>query len=184
MLDVEEYLHLALHASSVKDHHACLRYLREALQLEPRNARVLYLLAAQHAELGLIDRGIAGMRAALEREPKLDIARFQLGLMLMDTGRAGEAREHFAQLGASADQALRAYADAITALADNDAAAAQEKLRMGLTFPTANPALLENMRRLLERLSQQVEAPKPGGRPAESSAGSEAGQVFLGAYRK
>jgi len=82
--DTDEYLHLALHANSVRNHHACMAYLKELLAREPRHAKAIYLLAAQHAELGLHERAIAGMRAALALEPAIEMARLQLGLLLLD----------------------------------------------------------------------------------------------------
>lgn len=83
MFDADEYLHLALHASGTGDHHACMRYLEEVLQREPRSACAIYLLAVQHAELGLTQRAITGIKTALSIDPDLEIARFQLGLLLM-----------------------------------------------------------------------------------------------------
>lgn len=183
MLDVEEYLHLALHASSVRDHHACISYLREALQLEPRNARALYLLAAQYAELGLIPRAITGMQTALSIEPDLEIARFQLGLMLLDHQRAPEAKEQFAQISTSADPALRTYAEAMLAIADDDPSTAKTRLTEGLSLPPSNSALAAGMRRLLERLSRQDAAP-PAPERQSSTHASEPQSMFLGAYRQ
>jgi hypothetical protein len=88
MLDVEEYFHLALHASSISDPHACMSYLDEVLQLQPANARALYLRAVQHAEVGLTERAVLGIETALSIEPGLEIARLHLGLLrLFDRGR-------------------------------------------------------------------------------------------------
>ena len=73
MLDAEEYFHLALHASAMGDHHACMTHLEEVLQRQPRNARAIYLLAVQHAELGLLQRAVAGIKTALMIEPDLEL---------------------------------------------------------------------------------------------------------------
>jgi hypothetical protein len=51
-LDADEYFQLALHASATRNSHACMQYLKELLEQEPRHAAGLYLLAAQHVELG------------------------------------------------------------------------------------------------------------------------------------
>lgn len=74
MLDAEEYLALAVHASSVKDHHTCLTYLDEVLRRQPSNASALLLRAVQHAELGLTTRALRGLEAALEINPGLEVA--------------------------------------------------------------------------------------------------------------
>lgn len=178
MLDPDEYLHLALHASSVGDRHACMSYLKEVLKQQPQNAVALYLLAAQHAELGLIERAIAGMQAALVVDPGLQTARFQLGLLLMDRHRAHEALEHFRVLGGSSNPALRRYAPAMASLVNGDATAAREQLAQGLAEDSGHGALSALMQRVLDRIS--VPSESAGSAPA-SQEGS--GEVHLGAYR-
>ena len=134
MLDAEEYFHLALHASGVGDHHACMTYLEEVLQLQPRNARAIYLMAVQHVELGLTQRAIAGIKTALSIEPDLEIARFQLGLLLMfDSNQPREAKDYLGRLCRSKNRALRAYSEAMIAMADNEPALARQKLAVGLS---------------------------------------------------
>jgi tetratricopeptide (TPR) repeat protein len=173
MLDAEENLQLALHASSAREHHACIAYLREALQQEPRNGKALYLLAVQHAELGLLDRAIDGMHAALAFEPSLEVARFQLGLLLLDRRRPAEAKQQFAKLDQSSDAALRMCCEALIALADNAVLVAQEKLAVALSLKSANSALHALIQRLLEKL-----AGEGASRPLEPRE-----QIRFGAYQ-
>src|SRR5262245_41028534 len=132
MLDAEECLHLALHASSIGDHHACIAYLKEGLKQQPADARAIYLLATQHAELGLIERAIGGMQAALAIEPGLEIARFHLGLLLLDRNRAADAKEQFLRLAGAGNRALRLCSDAMVALADGDRAATRDRLSLAI----------------------------------------------------
>lgn len=176
MFDIDEYLHLAIHANSVGNHHACMSYLKEALQQQPGHATAIYLLAIQHAEIGLFERAISGLRASLAIEPDLEIARFQLGLMLMDLKRPTEARPQFAALNGSRDPALCAYCEGMIALVDDNLMLAREKLALGLSYPAANPALSALMLRLLDSLAKAYPAAliKPQA-PGE--------QLFLGAYR-
>ena len=153
MLDAEEYFHLALHASSMGDHHACMTYLEEVLQREPRNARALYLRAVQHAELGLTQRAVAGIKIALSIEPDLELARFQLGLLLLfDVSQPAEAKEYLQRLSRSQDRALRAYSEAMIALVDNELVLARQKLAIGLSESSPDSQLPMLMRRLFERL--------------------------------
>lgn len=177
MLDTDEYLHLALHASSVGNHHACMTYLKEVLQREPRQATAIYLLAVQHAELGLFARAIDGMKAALAIEPRLEIARFQLGWLFLNAGQMPQAREHFTTLGGTADEAMRAFAEAMIALTDNKMTLAREKLALGLSRKATNPALSNLMRGVLERLATQADPPAAAATPTNEP-------VFLGAYGK
>jgi tetratricopeptide (TPR) repeat protein len=182
MLDAEEYFHLALHASSVGDYHSCLTYLNSALKQQPRNANALYLLAVQHAELGLANRAMGEIQAALAIEPGLsgnarDMARFQLGLLLLfDRKRAAEAKEQMMHVTASGDATLRTYAEAVIAVADNDAGRAIDLLRAALSQPAGIPALAVLMQRLLDRLSQ---AQAPAGQGSEEPKPQSA---YLGAY--
>ena len=134
-LDADEYFHLALHASSVGDPHACISYLEEVLQLQPANARALYLRAVQHTELGLTDRAVSGIREALAIDPALEIARFHLGLLLLfDRDRAKEAMEYLHELRGSSNHDLRRYAQALEALVDHQFPPAREKLALGLAM--------------------------------------------------
>ena len=153
MLDADEYFHLALHASSMGDHHACMTYLEEVLQREPCNARALYLRAVQHAELGLIQRAVAGIKTALSVEPDLDIARFQLGLLLLfDINQPTEAKEYLQRLRCSPDRALRAYSEAMIAIVDNELTLARQKLAIGVSESSPDSQLPMLMRRLFERV--------------------------------
>jgi len=160
MLDAEEYFHLALHASGAGDHHACMTYLERVLQREPHNARAIYLLAVQHAELGLLQRAIAGIKAALSIEPDLEIARFQLGLLLMfDNNAPQEAKHYLERLGGSENRALRAYSQAMIAIADNEPVLARQKLAIGLAETSPDSPLSALMRRLFERVSNGIGLP-------------------------
>ncbi len=180
MYDLEEYLHLALHANAKRDPHACIGYLKEALRVDPRNAKAIYLLAIQHAEIGLIDRGIAGLTKVLSVEPTFEMARLQLGLLLLDRHRTTEARELFAMSRASADPALRALAEGLALVADGHTATAAEKIRAGLAIPASNPSLQVLARGVLARLEQMPAAAHPPGK--ESAHAESDRRLFMGAY--
>ncbi|MDH1104512.1 hypothetical protein N5C55_27635 [Pseudomonas otitidis] len=175
MLDASEYLHLAIHASQQDDHHAALNYLGQALELEPENAAVRYFLAAEHAELGLYERAVSGMKEALALDEGLDIARFQLGLLSLQLQRLEEAREAFATLAdRTVDEGLKAFSSAYLDLLDEKVSDACRKLEHGLAVCT-NEALVRDMSRVLGSLAE--------GDGAEAVKGEETGSVYLGAYR-
>jgi tetratricopeptide (TPR) repeat protein len=173
-LDADEYFHLALHASSVGEHHACMSYLAEVLQQQPAHARALYLRAVQHSELGLTERALSGIRSALAIEPGLEIARFHLGLLLLfDRNRPEEAKEYLGRLLGSADHSLRTYAEAMIAFADGDKPQAREKLALGLAQTSSNQPMTQLMKRLLDAISE----------PGAAGGEAERGHMLLGAYR-
>jgi tetratricopeptide (TPR) repeat protein len=162
MLDAEEYFHLALHASAMGDHHACMTYLEEVLQREPRNARAIYLLAVQHAELGLLQRAVAGLKTALLIEPNLELARFQLGLLLLFDGNEPiEAKGYLHRLRTSQNRALRAYSEAMIAVCNNEPMLARQKLALGLSASSPDSPLAMLMRQVFERLLSSPDDQEP-----------------------
>jgi tetratricopeptide (TPR) repeat protein len=153
-LDADEYFHLALHASSASDPHACISYLDEVLQRQPANARALYLRAVQHADLGLTRRALSGINEALAIEPALEIARFHLGLLLLlERNRCEEARRSFLELAGSADPTIRTSAQALAALVDNDIAPARAMLALNFAQTAKDPALTALLARVFEQVA-------------------------------
>ncbi|MCZ4324661.1 tetratricopeptide repeat protein [Pseudomonas anguilliseptica] len=178
MLDASEYLHLAIHASQENNHHAALNYLNQALQHEPNNPAIRYFLAAEHAELGLFERACSGMEEALELDPSMDVARFQLGLVYLQLQRTEEARHAFSTLHSLAqEENLKAFADAYLHLLDEKREDAIELFERGLA-DCENLALKGDMTRVLASL-------KNVDQPVALETDSEAETpIFLGAYRE
>jgi hypothetical protein len=130
-----------------------MTYLEEVLQRQPRNARAIYLLAVQHAELGLTARAAAGIKTALLIEPDLELARFQLGLLLLfDNNEPIEAKGYLDRLRTSQNRALRAYAEAMIAICDNQMSLARQKLVVGLSESSPDSPLALLMRRVFESM--------------------------------
>ncbi|MCP2020401.1 UNVERIFIED_ORG: tetratricopeptide (TPR) repeat protein [Pseudomonas reinekei] len=174
MLDASEYLHLAINASQNGDHHAALNYLNTALELEPKNAAVHYFRAAEHAEIGLLERAHAEMIDALELNPEMDIARFQLGLLSLQLSKMDESRGAFESLlRTSRDMSLREFSSAYLELLNENTQDAIARLTQGL-IDCPNPALKADMERVLASLSAS---------PSLKSPNMAEPAVFLGAYR-
>ncbi|MBX8528745.1 hypothetical protein K5D32_03700 [Pseudomonas cichorii] len=174
MLDASEYLHLAINASKKGDHHAALDCLNTALELEPKNAAIHYFRAAEHAELGMMERAHAEMVGALELNPEMDMARFQLGLLSLQLSKVDEARNAFDSLSAkSPDISLREFSGAYLELLNENTETAINRLTMGLAS-CSNAALKADMKRVLSSISDTSNVPLPD--KAEPA-------LFLGAYR-
>lgn len=152
-LDNEELLRLALDAMNGQRDAEAVVMLKTLLERDPRNAHGLYLLAAQHAQMGLLDRAEAGFREVVAIAPDLATARFQLGQLLVLKGAAAEADRLLAPLKTQADS-LGAYARALVAVGREDVPAAVTELTAGLSLPQEIPALAADMQRLLDRLQQ------------------------------
>ena len=176
-LDVEEYWQLAMHAGAARDHHAALTYLKKLLGLQPGHVDAMYLLALQHAEIGLTPRAIDGLKRVVAREPDFAVARFQLGMLLVRAGEVAAARREFATFRSHPDQALCMFADGMTAVADKNHAVAVQKIRNGLSISLSGTPMWATMRSLLEMLTS---AQEPAATSTHASQGSEA---VVQAYR-
>lgn len=179
MLDAKEYFHLAINAMARDEHHAALNYIKEVLALEPHNANALYLLGAEHAELGLYDRAIEEIEQALRIDPNIEMARFQLGLLYLKAGQVDGAIQAFTHLAAHAQtDSLRSYAAGLVALCKDDIAVAREKLALGLSGDNNNLALKKDMQELLNKLLDGAAVINQQESPEDSAPAS----IYLGAY--
>jgi len=154
LLDDEELLSLSLDAiNNARDEDAVV-LLKVLVNRTPTLAMGHYLLAAQHAQLGLFERAEGEFRRVTELAPGFAMARFQLGQLLLVKGDAEGAISQFNAL-CDEDSALRAYADGLSALAGEQAGAALAALRRGLALPQAVAALTGDMQRLVDQLQAE-----------------------------
>jgi tetratricopeptide (TPR) repeat protein len=175
-LDNDELLRLALDAINNDRDADAVVMLKTLLERDPGHVFATYLLAAQHAQMGMMDRAEAGFRAVVQQAPDFPIARFQLGQLLLVKGAGEEARHVLAPLTAGRE-ALGAYARGLSAAALEDLSTALSELEAGLALPQEIPALELDMRRLLSRL--QGIAIETAASPAPASSSSA---LFLSNY--
>ncbi|WP_167285116.1 tetratricopeptide repeat protein [Marilutibacter alkalisoli] len=155
-LDNEELLRLSLEAINVDRDADAVVMLKTLVEREPSHHLGRYLLAAQHAQMGLFDRAEEGFRAVLAQDPGLPAARFQLGQLLVMKGLGGEAGRILQPLTGQED-ALGAYARALSAIAEEDRVAAIRELQAGVALPQEIPALAADMQRLLAQLQRDAD---------------------------
>lgn len=146
-LATADLLRLALDAIHQARDVEAVRLLQRVLEREPDNLHVQYLLAIQHAQLGLFDRAEERLRAVLAVLPEFVVARFQLAQLLLMRGTAKDACEWLAPVLAQADP-LGAYARGLSAAAEGDRDRACAVLEAALRLPQPVPALAGDMRRL------------------------------------
>lgn len=155
-LDTDELLRLALGAMSRDRDADALVMLKTLLEREPGHVYGRYLLAAQYAQLGIMDHAESGFREVVASAPDLGIARFQLGQLLLLKGASDEAVAVLEPLAATpAGAALADYAGALIAVAAEDVAGAVAGLQSGLARPQEIPALAGDMQRLLDQLQSR-----------------------------
>jgi Flp pilus assembly protein TadD len=174
-LDAEELLRLCLDAINNDRHADAVEMLKTLLDRDPDHVFATYLLAAEHAQLGMMDRAEAGFRRTVELAPAFEIGRFQLAQALLVRGDEDGARQALDPLTASGTEgALPHYARALLATCDEDLPRALEALDAGLAMPQEIPALAEDMRRLRAELGAATGAIAPAAAPS----------MFLSAYGK
>lgn len=176
----EELIYMSLQAMNASRDEEAMALLAALLEREPEHAQGIYLLAAQHAQLGMLDQAEAGFRKAMTLVGnEFPMPRFQLGQLLMVQDRPGEAVDVLLPLTNAADPALRAYANAFIALAAQQVADAIAALREGLQHPQSIPVLADDMRRLAADLERSLGVPDE----APAITGSVA-SMLLSNYQK
>ncbi len=176
MLDAQEYLHLAIKSSQAGSHQAALEQLHHCLALEPDNAAANFLMAAEHAELGLFERAIDGMEKALSINPGLELASFQLAMLYFQNGEEHKAQALWDKLGnTTEDKSLQLFSTGLSLLCKNETEQAVAFLQHGIAENTANPAinqLIDNIVKYIDSLPEK-----------HTNEQSESGDRFyLGAY--
>lgn len=151
--DTEELLHLAINMSAQQRYADALGCLKQAAKLDPANGAILYFTGVIYAQIGMYERALASMRHAVEADPGLDIAHFQIGLLLFTSNHAAEAVEAWKpldQLGE--DHPLFLFKAGLEALSRDDYDACRSYLNSGIEANTENEPLNNDMRKVLERI--------------------------------
>jgi tetratricopeptide (TPR) repeat protein len=135
-----------------------LAHCRSAASLAPESAAAHYKLAEFHASEAPAD-AIVSYRRALELDPKLAIARRQLGALLRRSGREREAEQEYRTglRGAPRDtQLLLGLADVL--VARGDVAAGIQVVRAGLTEDPQNTQIRMYLAVWLRNVGRHAEA--------------------------
>lgn len=104
-LDAPELLHLGIEAAGRNDHGAAITYLKQAIDLPAGSiamstdyAKALYMLGAEYAQIGLMDRAQEHMAQAIAMDDTLHTARFQLGLLHLTQAQVEQSLQVLAPL--------------------------------------------------------------------------------------
>src|SRR5258708_1433265 len=118
-----------------------------------------YLLGAEHAQIGLYDRAVEEIAKAVELDPKLTTARFQLGLLHLTSGRVEQAERAWAALeDLESGNALRLFKTGLLHLARDEFAECASYLTKGIAANKENPTLNKDMQQVLSSIEQRGEA--------------------------
>jgi len=152
-LDNDELLRLTLDSINQERHADALSMLKVLLERDTEHAFGTYLLAAEHAQLGMMDRAEEGFKKAVMLAPDFPMARFQLGQLYLVKNELGLAKEMFAPIALLPEGlALTAYAKGLIAAANDDIAEAIAHLEAGLACEQEIAALAEDMQSMRSNL--------------------------------
>jgi tetratricopeptide (TPR) repeat protein len=169
-LDGAELLHLALEASGRDDHGTAITYLKQAIELSDGNAsmsseyaKYLYMLGAEYAQIGMMERAQDHMGQAIDMDPELHTARFQLGLLQITQGNTQAAAEVLLPLEAlPTTAALHHFGKGLLCLIREELTPCREALLHGIELNSAsstpNLALNRDMQMLLQSLADLNQA--------------------------
>jgi Flp pilus assembly protein TadD len=128
--------------------------LLKAAGLEPGAAIPHFLMGANFAQAGLNDQAEAAYTSCLSRDPRLEIARFQLGLLQVTSGRPIVAQATWEPLLLLGDSSpLANFAQGFIEILKGDKPAAERFIHRGIALNSKNPSLNEDMRGVLSRLN-------------------------------
>jgi tetratricopeptide (TPR) repeat protein len=145
----------ALRASAAGDSEAAIALFRRVIALDDSAASPHYLLGAEFARIGLVDKAAGEMQRALRCDPAMSTARFQLGLLHLTCGRVAEAAKEWEPLlAASRAQPLQLFARGLLLMAQDRFAESRSLLAAGIEADPENDALNGDMRRVIEAIDQ------------------------------
>lgn len=193
-LDGQELLHLALDSAGRGDHGRAIEYLKQAIDLQDgqsvsstQYAQYLYLLGAEYAQIGMMDRARDHISRAVSMDPSLHTARLQLALLLIgaaDVPAAINELQPLAALGNSS--AMGCFGKALHHLLHDEFVPCKELLLQGIKLNTEsdqpNLPLNDDMRKLLNSIEEHGAGPSVVAAMA-SQADAEAG-FLMSEYSK
>lgn len=150
----DQTLQQALQATRRHDAPQARHLLAEAMRMKPESPLPFFLLAAEHAAQGETDLAEAAYINTLQRAPELAIARFQLGLLRLSTGRPHSAIATWAPLTTLAESdTLRLFSTGLIQWALGKPSDAIPWLQKGVAANTSLPPLNADMQRILDQIT-------------------------------
>jgi tetratricopeptide (TPR) repeat protein len=148
-LDAEELLHLALESIKHNDHEKAITLLKNSIEVA-ESGNAYFMLAAEHAEIGMYDRAIVEMQKAVELDPELWTAHLQHGLLYVRLNQPDAAIAAWEPLNQLAnDEYLYLFKAGLTELLKENFEDAEKLLMEGITSNQSNLPLNGDMQRII-----------------------------------
>jgi len=175
-LSNDELFHLALRACEDNQHDQAILNLKTLLA-RGEDPKARFLLAAEHAEIGMLEQAIVEMEQVVEFDPEFSIARFQLGLMHLTLDDPDAALLAWDALDALADDdPVKFFKKGLVHLIHHELAEAREALVAGIELNPVNLPLNYDMQRVVDNIDQH--------RPTHVDQQPSAQAIFSGIYGK
>ncbi len=127
--------------------------LRAAINRDPGNAELRYLLGAELAERREYPEAVVQIRTALDINPKLHFARLQLGLLYLTMSQPDDSLTVWAPLEELDETAaLKAFKRGLEALIRDDFSGCIGYLQRGIDLNKQNATLNDDMSQLIQRV--------------------------------
>lgn len=134
-----------------------LHQIRAAVAQDPRNAELRYLLGAELAQQKEYDAAVVEMSTALQLDPLLHFARFQLGLLYLTMAQPNQSLEIWAPLESLGENAaLKYFKRGLEALIRDDFDTCVGMLRHGIELNTQNAPLNHDMTMVIDRVGEAL----------------------------
>jgi tetratricopeptide (TPR) repeat protein len=198
-LSQRELMALVSEAMGRGDSGHAMAYLKAAVAREDRTPEALFILGSEYAQLKLMDEAEDCMSRAVAQAPVFWVARFQLGLLHLTSGRPAQAQAVWAPLAGLADDDAKVYLkrfhQGLLHLIADEFAAAMQMLHAGIALNPENEPLNVDMRRIIDAVAHlpgNTSAPPadparetsaPGAAaPAAAETDVEPSHLFISAY--
>jgi tetratricopeptide (TPR) repeat protein len=168
--EAEDSIRAGLASSQTNDSLGAIRHFERAATLGPESGVPHFLLGSEYAALGHVEKAELAFANAVLLAPALHLARYQLGLLQFSLGRAAVAFVTWGPLLTLDErEALPHLVRGFAALAQDQAETARAHFECGLARNASNPALSDDIRKVIEEMGNPRQDADQGA-PDEQSA--------------
>lgn len=153
----QELMHVAMHADREGRTQETMEALKQILSRDADDAKALYMLGAVHAQIGMPEEAVSEMTRAVELEPELITAHFQLGLLHFMAERYEEAAQAWQPLDAlPEDNPLYLFKTGLLSLVGGEFEASIKAIETGIANNRVSAALNDDMRGIIDGIHKQM----------------------------
>ncbi|MCO7223699.1 M48 family metallopeptidase [Pleionea sp. CnH1-48] len=157
-LDLEELMHLAIHASSNGRNDDAINYLKKAQEIDTENAHIAFLLAAEYAQIKMYDRALTLFEKTTQLAPELSVARLQWGLLLIMLEQSDNAKATLEPLTDLEEESpYKMFSKGLLALLEEQMDEAKALFAKGIESNHENEPLNNDFRRIINNIDGKLE---------------------------